>query len=804
MKTLLCMILLLIPLKFLCITRYVSIDGSQQYTSIQTAVIASSNGDIVEVYPGEYLEYINTSGRSITIRSRYYLTQEQATIDSTIIHTSVPNPCLRVTNGESVTIDGFTMMNNFPNNLGQCLTGIGPFGGGIQVYNNASIQIQNCIIQDCIGLAAGGVYFCGVNLSMSNTIIHDNYGTISTGGILIEGYDLGMISFDTVNKNSVYNNIGFHAMDISIRSLPNPINIDLQYLSVQLTEPDYFFVTTDDINSIDLSVESPFLTLVNHDLYVSPTGNDTNTGLTQDSPLKTIAYAVRVIESDSFNPKSIFLAPGMYNFSNSQQYYPFALKSHTRLIGSSMENTIFDSEQSLRHYFGCSMQNDIRVENISFAPCIASIGPIGFGNGEDITLRNLKFDGTFGGPRIDLIYNNRVFCDNIIVTNAVINDLNLAFRMNYCDNVVLNNVLINNLDIEGDMANFMGISASEVDLTIRNSIISNCEGYDVAALFYQNIGSDQSEYNLDMSNTLIYNNVSTGSLLWSKAPVSINNRFQRMKINNCTIANNNGANSRAAYIKGDCDINNTIFSNPGTIADVSFINVYDTLTHYPTVNYSLFKHSYAASNASYVTTNNVMLNTDPLFLGVGNTQYDETMPEYYQLSSSSPCINAGTPDTLGLNIPYMDLLGNQRIWNNRIDMGCYEYGAPPVANDNPEYPALPEKIVLSTYPNPIMVNGSKGGYAYIEFTLPQKAKQNPIVEIYNLKGQKVRSIALSQRYSDHVRKAGLSEYSKQNREFYSTVFDCRNNNGQKLPSGIYLINVIADDQQTSNKITLIR
>ncbi len=45
----------------------------------------------------------------------------------------------------------------------------------------------------------------------------------------------------------------------------------------------------------------------------------------------------------------------------------------------------------------------------------------------------------------------------------------------------------------------------------------------------------------------------------------------------------------------------------------------------------------------------------------------------YRLQVSSPCINFGTPDTAGLNIPTTDLAGNQRIFDGRIDMGAYEF-----------------------------------------------------------------------------------------------------------------------------------
>ncbi|HPX67258.1 MAG TPA: hypothetical protein PLM43_04705, partial [Candidatus Syntrophosphaera sp.] len=54
---LLCMIGFGLP----AVTRIVDISGAGQYTSIQTAVTASSSGDSILVYPGRYMENVNIS-----------------------------------------------------------------------------------------------------------------------------------------------------------------------------------------------------------------------------------------------------------------------------------------------------------------------------------------------------------------------------------------------------------------------------------------------------------------------------------------------------------------------------------------------------------------------------------------------------------------------------------------------------------------------------------------------------------------------------------------------------------------------
>lgn len=59
------------------------------------------------------------------------------------------------------------------------------------------------------------------------------------------------------------------------------------------------------------------------------------------------------------------------------------------------------------------------------------------------------------------------------------------------------------------------------------------------------------------------------------------------------------------------------------------------------------------------------INELPVFFGTG------LFP--FQLAGDSPCIDRGSQDNTMLNLPENDLAGAPRIWNNRIDMGTYEY-----------------------------------------------------------------------------------------------------------------------------------
>ncbi len=83
------------------------------------------------------------------------------------------------------------------------------------------------------------------------------------------------------------------------------------------------------------------------------------------------------------------------------------------------------------------------------------------------------------------------------------------------------------------------------------------------------------------------------------------------------------------------------------------------------------------------------IDNPPAFYGLGNFPY--------QLTGGSPCIDEGTPEATFLNLPGKDLSGALRIWNNRIDMGTYEF------NGTTEI-LKPEKegLEITVIPNPFV------------------------------------------------------------------------------------------------------
>ena len=226
-----------------------------------------------------------------------------------------------------------------------------------------------------------------------------------------------------------------------------------------------------------------------------------------------------------------------------------------------------------------------------------------------------------------------------------------------------------------------------------NPVISGC-------LFYDNesgslagaIGFDENSTGILINNTIIYNFAEYGGAL--------------------------------AFLNGSSPevVNNIIWGN---IAELSGNQVHiENSTNNPGFYYCDIEEGQEGFGGVTVTIDYLFnLDKDPLF----STNPDD--PVYY-LTSESPCINMGTPDTSAWfypqYLPNTCLGGNPRIYEDIIDMGVYE--VMPVG--------IGEEIVkldeFRIQPNPFR------NTIQIVFELPDP--EMVVLEIYNALGVKVASL----------------------------------------------------------------
>lgn len=777
-------------------------DGSQQYTSIQSAVNDSRHGDVVLVYPGRYEENVEFIDYNISLVSLYTTNPQQQYIENTIIDGNLAS-CIRVVSGETVTINGFTLVNNEDGGY------ISPnyAGGGIYVRDYSYAIVSNCIIRDCFALAGGGICVTGSSsLTMSNVKIYDNIALDQGGGLSFQLAN--ELNVDTIYPCSIYNNYASQGMDFSIYYTSynsTPYNISLDMGSIAMSEPDGYFVNA-RCAILSVSIARSYINQINHDIYVSPNGNDSNSGISVNTPLRTIAYAMQKMASNPVNPRSLYLSEGIYSHSANGQLFPFAIKSNVRIQGAGSNITVLDGEFT-RTFWGCHNANNVEISGIKMINARSvylRTASVFYCNG--FSIHDVVFHDNAAANLSGVLfgYSTDIIIENVTQAFTVIDDDIAAIWTTGCDNVMINKVIVHDNIITDNASNILGYFFQDSSVSIRNCIITTNVAVDAWMFYYQNIYDDYTDFNLDMSNMLLINNTISHTS-WVNTPIYIQNRLQRIQMNNCTIANNS-TNRGITSIYAGADIRNLISYNPGAGTELFLVNDLNPLNliYDVSVSNSLFRGSQINCNyPNRLTLVDNFMSSNPLFLGEVEPGLAINQPVYYQISSQSPCIDTGTPDTTGLNLPQMDIAGNWRIWNGRIDMGCYEYGSEPVGIDDPEFPTPPSGILMTVYPNPLL-NTSQASGVFIEFSLPRKPASHPQIDIFNIRGQKVKNISLADSYNSLIYKAGLSYDVKQNGEFYSTIWNGKDDNNRPLASGTYIVRVMADKMVATKKITIIK
>ena len=669
----------LLPLSSLATIHTVKQDGTGDHTTIQAGINAAAIGDTVLVWPGTYFENIDYNSKSITVASLYVTTNDESYIHSTIIDGANNGSCVYLSNctGNNTCLCGFTMQH------GSGSTSLYA-GGGIYV-KTSTLSIVHCIIKDNHCLMGGGICCLLSNVHLSGTVVKNNTALINTGGIIIAN-ECDFV-FDSIQKNSVYLNYGPKGCDIS-----KTISLDEQLIVLDTATgilPDSYFYYSHDINGNPLNnltweVDHGKIEQVNADLYVSSDGSNDNNGLSPSDPLKTIAFAISKIVSDSINPKTIYIGSGTYSHTTNGEIFPVYLRNYTSLVGSGVVNTFIDAELTYPLFNSESRMKSFSIRDISFK------------KGNDNNNYTL---GLYGGFEI-------VHCENVTLQNISISETkgylssaltSRASDINICESRVFDNS-------GGFAINLSNTSQYFRQFNIINSFIyNNGPGANIdlgrgSAIQLVGTHSFPEVAHSNITNTLISENTYTGET-WSSSGISGIScaNYVHLNLINSTLANNVVTNPVPAgqlYAIEGAKINlyNSLVYGiedyevrlgDGTpTSDIATVNISNTNVKGGEENVQNWNNIH---NFNWLEGN---IDEDPLWVG--------GEPFHYELQPESPCINAGVPMyEAGMDYPYIkeeegkyilymlegdtvtlpayDLAGNPRISGGRIDMGAYEW-----------------------------------------------------------------------------------------------------------------------------------
>ncbi len=165
------------------------------FTAIQDAISAASQGDTVIVRPGTYPENLDFNGKAITVTS-------ELGPFVTVVDGRRAGRVVSFENGEGLdsVINGFSLTN------GKAPIGLWGYycGGGIGCWYESSPTITNNIIFNNEAIHYGGGIFCYDRSSpiISNNIIEENSGQ-KGGGIFLDSHCAAEITRNTIRDNAV-------------------------------------------------------------------------------------------------------------------------------------------------------------------------------------------------------------------------------------------------------------------------------------------------------------------------------------------------------------------------------------------------------------------------------------------------------------------------------------------------------------------------------------------------------------------------------------------------------------------------
>ena len=595
----------------------------QDYSTIQSAIDASNDGDIITVDANIYYENINFNGKNISLIGDNR--------ETTIIDGSQLNSVVRFENGENETtlISNFTIQNgrkgaqhdggfHWPENYGggifcksssptisNCIvsnnSAVDGGGAGIFIHSSSSPVLNDVIITNNIGVHGGGIHVnTNSHPTLESCIIDNNsttehYDSLGTeckgGGIAVDTNCTITISNSTISNNSSDAGGGIH-----LGRYGGEVNL---------------FITNSEISGNTANSIGGGIYIGNSYALIDNVIIDNNSVIANG-------------ESGDFGGGGIYClysSPDIINSeitNNSSTYDGGGIMAH--FSNPNLENVLVSNNESISYSSGggicCSdshlILNNSVIENNSTTHYGGGLTLSDSGASlNNVTIQNNSSDVEGGGIYIDSPDMSVNISNGIIINNSA-------------DNKQGGGIFVRNATLTVNESNISNNSSLEYGGGIKtinsNLIINNSEIKNNSTSQYSGGGLHIWDSTIELNRNLFFNN-SCGD----KGGAIYIGEESSLQMDHCTVVNNYSNTYSAATGFGDGlnVYNNSSFNISNSIID-------DITTEYnfsSVVNYS---------------------NTIPGFDGNGNIstdfQFENYDDENYSLQSGSPCINTGDPN----------------------------------------------------------------------------------------------------------------------------------------------------------------
>ena len=176
--------------------------ASCAYGTVQQAVNAAADGDVIQIASGVYFENVDVINKDITLAGGYDSTCTASGTDATRIEGSMNSDSTLGVNHSTLTLQGLELAWG---------SGI---GGGLLAGSNASITLDHTKVEDNHGTYGGGIYVsAGSAVTLTNdSDVVNNTATMYGGGARVWGTLVGTETFSDIS-----NNCAPHGGGVSVR-----------------------------------------------------------------------------------------------------------------------------------------------------------------------------------------------------------------------------------------------------------------------------------------------------------------------------------------------------------------------------------------------------------------------------------------------------------------------------------------------------------------------------------------------------------------------------------------------------------